>query len=561
MTSTMQSPPLLLHRLLDRGPRLQSDNRVITKIDNGYHELSYKQHMIQTYRLASALHKWGIKRGDMVATYCWNTGRHLQMYHAIPCMGAVIHTLNIRLSVEELTYIINHAEDKIIIIDADLLPQFEKIKVSDIPTVKAFIVCGKNEQPGGWSSKLPNTMDYDDFLSQFGSDYFEWPNDLDENAPMGLCYTSGTTGRPKGVCYSQRSTYLHTMVLAMTDVFKISGTDTILSIVPMFHVMSWGLPFVALMLGNRIVQNNRFTGPDYTLEMFVDQGVTFSAGVPTIWQGIRNTLMANKELSKKIKLQRLACGGSAPAMEMMKWYWDVHNVEFIQAWGMTETNPMGTIARQVSKYEHLSLSAEDKFQNVTKCGLISPGLEMQIRNSDNLDERVAEDGKASGELVIRGPWVTGSYYKNPAPKNFHKGWLLTGDVASIDKGGYMKITDRSKDVIKSGGEWISSIDMENDIVSMPGIAMACCVAIPHPKWDERPVIIVEASGEVPVPSLSEIRTHLLKGQWAKFQLPDDILVWKEIPKTSTGKMSKKNARTILKKQGYVLPSLRKKAKL
>lgn len=557
MSSTMQSPPLLLHRLLDRGPRLQSNNLIITKVENGYHSITYKQHMTQTYRLASALHKWGIRPGDMVATYAWNTGRHLQMYHAVPCMGAVLHTLNIRLSSEELIYIINDAADKIILIDSVLLPQLEKIPPSKIPSVKAFIVCGNNEKTGGWTSTLPNTIDYDDFLAQ-GSAFFQWPDDLDENSAMGLCYTSGTTGRPKGVAYSQRSTYLHTMALGMTDTFNLSGTDTILSIVPMFHVMSWGLPFLALMLGSRIVQCNRFNN---FLDMFLDNGVTFSAGVPTIWQMIRKTLTANPEISRNLKLERLACGGSAPPIEMMKWYWDTYKIEFCQGWGMTETNPLGTVSRQVMKYEHLSMSPEEKFANVIKCGVIIPGLEMQIRNSDNLNERVKEDGITSGELVVRGPWITGKYWKNRSPKSFHKGWLLTGDVANIDKGGYMQITDRSKDVIKSGGEWISSIDLENNIVSLSGISMACCVSVPHPKWDERPVVIVTASGTDPVPHLSEIHAHLLKGRWAKFQLPDEVLVWKEIPVTSTGKMNKKVVREMLKKQGYILPSLRKKSKL
>merc|ERR1712130_108861 len=364
-----------------------------------------------------------------------------------------------------------------------------------------------------------------------------------------------------GVCFSQRSIYLHTMILGLTDSFNISGTDTILCMVPMFHVLSWGYPFIVLMLGCRVIQNNRFSDPKSVLQSFVDQGVTLSAGVPTVWQMVRNGLMSNPELAKSIKLQRLACGGSSPPVEMMKWYWDTHNVEFIQAWGMTETNPMGTIARQCAKYEHLSFSLEEKFNNVAKCGSAIPGLTITIRNSDNLDEIIEENGKTSGELLIRGPWGTGSYYKNPAPEKFHKGWLITGDVATIDEGGYMKITDRSKDVIKSGGEWISSIDMENDITSFPGVGMACCFGVPHPKWDERPVVIVTESGNGPIPSLAEVHAFLLKGKWAKFQLPDDLLVWKEIPKTSTGKMSKKTAREILKKQGYILPKLRKKAKL
>eukprot|EP00040_Diaphanoeca_grandis_P044553 m.12720 g.12720 ORF g.12720 m.12720 type:complete len:561 (+) comp9418_c0_seq1:34-1716(+) len=550
--STMMQIPLNMGIICDRGAQVQPYEKIITKIQGGYHEITYHEHQQRVYRLASALSKWGLREGDRVGTFQWNTARHYQCYHALPSMGAVLHTLNIRLGPVDLAYVVNHAGDRVVIIDADLLPAFEAIPIEQLDGVELFIVCGTDEKRGGWTSSLPRAVDYDDFLSS-GDPFFQWP-ELDENAPMGLCYTSGTTGKPKGVCYSHRSCYLHTISNAMTDALGISSLDVILPVVPMFHAMSWGVPFITLMVGARICQLNRFLAPKPTLDFFVDYGATFSTGVPTIWQGVRQELIQNPSLGKKLKLKRLTCGGSPPAPEMMKWFKDELDVEFIQGWGMTETSPLVTLGKFVSKTKHLNWTDDQKFENVKKAGICLPGIQMKIVDLDDFDKELPHDGVAQGELLLRGPWITGAYYKAPETKNkFHKGWLTTGDITSIDEDGNLIVRDRSKDVIKSGGEWISSLDMENHIVALDGVVMAAVVAQPHPKWDERPIAIVVTS-DTP-PTKEQIIDHC-KSIFAKFQLPDDVLFWKEIPLGATGKMNKAQIRKILSEQKYVLPSLR-----
>mmetsp|Transcript_3770 Transcript_3770/g.9481 ORF Transcript_3770/g.9481 Transcript_3770/m.9481 type:complete len:326 (-) Transcript_3770:229-1206(-) len=324
----------------------------------------------------------------------------------------------------------------------------------------------------------------------------------------------------------------------------------------MFHALAWGVPFGALMLGCRMCMLNRFMGPAPTLEFFTDYGVTISNGVPTIWQGIQSILTANPVLGKELKLNRITCGGSAPSSAMMQWYLQSYNVEIIQAWGMTETNPLATLSRFVGKGKHTHWTKEEKFENVQKAGLILPGLEMKIVDLEDFDKELPQDGVAQGELLMRGPWIAGAYYKNPDSKvKFHRGWLTTGDIASIDPEGYLIIRDRSKDVIKSGGEWISSIDMENHIMALEGVEMAAVVAQPHPRWDERPVAVVVKSAGSTV-TKDTVIGHC-KTVFAKFQLPDDVLFWDAIPFGATGKMSKKDIRDILKKENYVLPTLSK----
>lgn len=553
----MMQIPLHMGILCDRGAKLQPDNKIVTKIEGGYHEITYREHQQRVYRLASALSKWGVNQGDRIGTFQWNTARHYQCYHAIPCMGAVLHTLNIRLGPKDLSYVASHAGDRVVIIDADLLPAFEAVPVEELNGIELFIVCGTNEKRGGWKTTLPRTVDYDDFLST-GDAFFPWPV-IDENAPMGLCYTSGTTGNPKGVCYSHRSCYLHTITNAMTEALGIDGLETVLPVVPMFHVMSWGVPFITMMVGAKLCQLNRFLAPGPTLEFFIDHDVTFSTGVPTIWQGVRAALIANPSLGKKLKLTRLTCGGSPPAPDMMRWFKDNVNIEFIQGWGMTETSPLVTLGKYVSKTKHLTWTEEEKFENIAKAGITLPGLEMKIVDLDDFDKELPQDGIAQGEVLLRGPWITGAYYKAPNTKDkFHKGWLTTGDIASIDVEGNLIIRDRSKDVIKSGGEWISSLDMENHVVGLDGVGMAAVVAQAHPKWDERPVVVIVPVGTPP--TKEEVIEHC-KSKFAKFQLPDDVLYWKEIPLGATGKMNKLQIRKILAEQNYVLPSLRETAKL
>jgi acyl-CoA synthetase (AMP-forming)/AMP-acid ligase II len=545
---TMQKTPLLMHRLMDRGAMLQPEVEVQTATATGVRSQTMLETRNRAHQLAHALKEAGVEIGDRVATFMWNGARHLEAYHAIACMGAVIHTLNIRLSPVDLDYIINHAEDKVIIVDADVLPLLEKL-ADKMPTVKKIIVAA---EPGfeNWSTSLPDAVDYEEFIKDKPKKY-DWP-EIDENSAMGLCYTSGTTGKPKGVMYTHRANYLHTISIAMTDVMGLSATDTLLGIVPMFHANAWGLPWVATMLGMKQVYPHRFMVPDHLARLIMDCDVTISAGVPTIWQGIKGLVEANPGKYKFASLGRLTCGGSAPPPSLIEWFWNELGVEMVQGWGMTETSPLATISRRTSKRKHLAMSDAERAANQAKAGLPIPGLEIEI--FDDKWNPMPHDGKAFGELLIRGPWICSEYFNNPQPDKFHDGWLITGDVAKIDAEGYVIITDRSKDLIKSGGEWISSVDLENHIVGLAGVAQACVVAHPHPKWDERPVALVinKPGAEV---TAAQVVAHC-ESKFARWQLPDDVLFVSSIPLTATGKMDKKVVRAQLEADGYKLPDQR-----
>lgn len=543
---TMQNTPLLMSRILGRGAKLDPEVEVVTKLADGTHRQTLKQTWDRANQLAHALKEHGIEVGDRVASFMWNNYRHLELYQAVPSMGAVLHTLNIRLSPTDLEYIINHAKDRVIFIDEDLLPLLEPLK-GKIGCVEKIVICRYGE---GGESSFDNTVDYEDFIAGKAST-FHWP-DIPENSPMGLCYTSGTTGKPKGVMYTNRSTYLHTMAQGLTDSMNFSALDSLLGIVPMFHAMGWGLPFTASMIGAKQVMPHRFMTPDTFLQLMNDEKVTVATGVPTIWQGVRAVLDANPGKFDISSLQRLTCGGSAPPVEMMRWYWDAHGVEMIQGWGMTETNPLGTLSRKCAKFSQQTMSEDQQFENIAKAGLPMAGLEIEIFD-DNWSPQ-PHDGEAVGELCIRGPWIAAEYYNDPQPDKFHDGWLVTGDVAKIDAGEYVIISDRSKDLIKSGGEWISSVDLENHIVSMPEIAQAAVVAQPHPKWDERPVaMVIMAEGKTL--DQQAVIDHCAK-TFAKWQLPDEVIAVESIPLTSTGKIDKKVIRAKLEEDGYKLPDLR-----
>ena len=543
---TMQRTPLLLSRILGRGAALDPNEEVVTLLADSTHRQTLKATWDRANQLAHALAGVGVKPGDRVASFMWNNYRHLELYQAVPSMGAVLHTLNIRLSPTDLEYIINHASDKVIVADEDLLPLLEPL-VDKMPTVERIIICRHGE---GGETSFASTDDYEDFISGQATEY-DWP-EIDENAPMGLCYTSGTTGKPKGVMYTNRSTYLHTMSQAMTDAMAMSALDAVCGIVPMFHAMGWGVPFTASMLGCKQVMPHRFMDPEKLIQLMTEEEVTISAGVPTIWQGVKAVLEAQPDKYDTSNLARLTCGGSAPPVSMMRWYWEEHGIEMIQGWGMTETNPLGTLSRKVAKRSHLKLSEDQQFENIAKAGLASPGLEIEI--FDENWQPLPHDGEAVGELLIRGPWICSEYYNDPQPEKFHDGWLVTGDVAKIDSEEYLIIADRSKDLIKSGGEWISSVDLENHIVALEGVQQAAVVAQPHPKWDERPVALVilfegaNVTRELIIEHCSEI--------FAKWQLPDDVVFVEEIPLTSTGKIDKKVIRGQLEADGYQLPDLR-----
>ena len=547
----MQHTPLLMSNILDRGAKVAPNEEIVTLTENGVRRQTYKETRDRSHQLAHALAGAGIKIGDRVGTFMWNGSRHLEAYHACAGMGAVLHTLNVRLSEKDLEYIINHAEDQIIIADADVLPLLENLK-GKIPTVRKIVVATE-EGFEGWATELPDPVDYEAFIAGQPTEY-EWPQ-IDENSPMGLCYTSGTTGNPKGVEYEHRSQYLHTLTQCMTDSMGLSGADTVCGIVPMFHAMGWGIPWSALMLGCKQVMPHRFMDPARLIELMSSEKVTLSAGVPTIWQGVKGLYEANPGAYDLSSLSRLTCGGSSPPPSLIRWFWDELDVEMIQGWGMTETSPLATLSRRVMKRSQLLLSEDEQFENVAKAGQLMPGLELDI--FDEEFNRLPHDGETVGEILVRGPWICSEYFNNPQPDKFHDGWLITGDVGKIDPEEYLIIADRSKDLVKSGGEWISSVDLENHIVGVDGVAQACVVAQPHPKWDERPValVILEAGKEV---AQQTILQHC-ETAFAKWQLPDEILFVDTIPLTSTGKMDKKVVRADLESKGYQLPSLRGEA--
>ncbi len=525
---TMQMTPLTMPVLMDRGPMIAPDVEIVSKMRDGVHRYTYADLGRRARQLANALTKLGVKQGDRVATLAWNGYRHLEVYYAAPCMGAVLHTLNLRLSSEQLAYVINHAEDKVICVDEDLLPMLEKL-TGQLSTVKHFVVFSNS---GEFKTALTPAHNFESLIAA-ESPNFTWP-DLDENAPMGLCYTSGTTGNPKGVMYTHRSNYLHTITAVSPDLMGMSSRDTIMAVVPMFHANAWGLPYACTMMGVKQV----FTGPTMdgasVCQLIQDEKVTFTGGVPTIWLGAMTELQNNPGKYDLSSLRAMLCGGSAPPRAMIDWFETNLGVEFIQAWGMTETSPLGVL-------NHLKLKMNawprDKQLDVKqRAGLLAPGLQMRI--VDDQGNEVPHDGQAMGRLLIRGPWIASTYFKeDPTEEKFPGGWLDTGDVATLDSEGYMAIADRSKDLVKSGGEWISSVDLENSIMAIPGVAEAAVIAVFHPKWQERPLacVVKKPGAEV---TKEQVYDHLLK-HFAKWWMPDDIVFIEAVPKTSVGKFDKK----------------------
>ena len=545
----MQRTPLLMSKLMENGARVAPNVEIVTASATGTKRLTYAEVRGRAHQLAHALTAAGVQQGDRVGTFLWNDHRHLECYHAICSMGAVMHTINIRLGQADLEYIINHAEDSVIVASADLLGLLEPM-ADKLKSVRKVVVA-VDQGFEGWSTSLPDAEDYEAMIAGQPEKY-DWPN-IDENSPLGLCYTSGTTGSPKGVEYEHRAQYLHTLTECLTDSMSLSATDCMLGIVPMFHAMGWGIPFAATMLGCKQVMPSRYMTPQSLCRLLADEKATISAGVPTIWQGVRAAYEANPNAYDFSALERVTCGGSAPPPSLIRWFWQELGAEMIQGWGMTETSPLGTLSRRRMKYHHEQLSEEEQFANMCKAGQIMPGLELEI--FDESFNPLPHDGKTVGEILIRGPWICSEYYKNPQPDKFHGDWLITGDVGMIDEEQYLIINDRSKDLVKSGGEWISSVDLENHIVALDGVAQACVVAVPHPKWDERPVALVVLASESAVEA-SQVVEHCAT-RFAKWQLPDDVLFIETIPLTSTGKMNKKVVRANLKEQGYVLPDLRK----
>lgn len=540
MRGQMMDYALTLRPLLERAQRLFAKKEIVTKAGPGLERFTYGQMAERAGRLATALEKLGVRRGDRVATFAWNNARHLELYWAVPCMGAVLHPLNLRLPGDQLAYIINHAEDQVLFVDPSLLPGVEKL-APHLKSVKHFVVMGDKVPEG---TALSPVHAYEDLLN--ASPDYAWPN-LDENDAAAMCYTSGTTGHPKGVAYSHRSIYLHSLGLSMADSFGLSERDIFMPVVPMFHVLAWGTPFACTMLGTKLVFPGPHLQPRDLAELIQAEKVTLTAGVPTLWLGLLALL--EKERYDLSSLRGMIVGGSAAPQSMIEAFEKKHGLTVIHAWGMTEMSPLGTVSRPKSYQQ--DLSEAERFAIRAKQGTSVPGVEIRAMGEDG--QAVAWDGKAFGELQVRGPWIISSYYNDPrSADSFMEGWFRTGDVVTIDPEGFVQIVDRTKDLVKSGGEWISSQDIENAIMAHPKVLEAAVIAVPHPKWQERPLACVVAKPDFKdALTKDEIYDHL-RARFEKMYLPDDIVFIDAVPKTSVGKFDKKVLRVQYKE--YALPS-------
>ena len=540
MQGQMMDYQLTLTPLLDRARRLFPKKEIVTKAGPGLERFTYEQMTERVGRLANALSKLGVKSGDRVATFAWNNARHLEIYFAVPCMGAVLHPLNLRLPADQLTYIIAHANDQVLFIDPSLLPAIEKL-APQLKNIKHFVVMGDKVPEG---TTLSPVYAYEDLLNSASPEY-PWPH-LHENDAAAMCYTSGTTGNPKGVVYSHRSIYLHSLGLSMTDSFGLSERDVFMPVVPMFHVLAWGTPFATVMLGTKLVFPGPHLQPRDLAELIQAEKVTLTAGVPTLWLGILALL--EKEHYDMSSLRGMIVGGAAAPQSMIEAFDKKHGLNVMHAWGMTEMSPLGTVSR-LKSYQ-MDLPEAERFSIRAKQGTSVPGVE--IRAVDDSGKEIPWDGKAFGELQVKGPWIISSYYNDErSADSFMDGWFRTGDVVTIDPEGFVQIVDRTKDLVKSGGEWISSQDLENAIMGHPKVLEAAVIAVPHPKWQERPLACV-----VPKPDYkdnltkAEIYDHL-RVRFDKMYLPDDIVFIDAVPKTSVGKFDKKVLRVQYK--DYQLP--------
>lgn len=529
MQGLMMDIPLLITSIMRHADRNHGGREIVSVTgDNPLHRYTFNDCFARTRKLANALRRLGASADARIATLAWNDYRHMELYFGISCSGRICHTINPRLFEEQLVYIINHAEDEYIFVDVMFVPLLEKI-VGDCPLVKGYVVMTDREHMPATS--LPGAMCYEELIAD-EPDTYEWPL-LDENTAAGLCYTSGTTGHPKGALYSHRSTVLHTYGQALVDTMGLSALDCVLPIVPMFHVGAWGFPFAGAMVGTKFVMPGpKLSDPKLLVDLINNEGVTVSAGVPTVWLPVLKYL---KESGRNLHpLRKTAIGGSACPLSMMEDFRDNYGVQVIHAWGMTETSPLGTANNHT--VDTAKLEGDALQHHLQSAGRAVPGVELKIADDDG--NELPWDGVAFGALKIRGPWVCADYYKLDQANDAHAeaGWFNTGDVATIDPHGFMRITDRTKDVIKSGGEWISSIDLENVAIGHPAVAEAAVIGIAHPKWQERPLlVVVPAEGEA-VDTQELIR--YFDGKIAKWWTPDDVAIVDELPHTATGKISK-----------------------
>lgn len=531
MNGLMMDTPLLISGLIQRADQHHGDTEIVSRSPSGaLHRSDYSAIHTRCRKLAKSLKNLGLSAGDRVASLAWNGFRHLECYYAVSGVGAIMHTVNPRLFPEQIAWILNDAEDVLLCFDEDLLPLVERL-IPHLASVRHFVLLGASTEKQSCKS-IPGLLYYEDLL-EAESAQFEWP-DLDERTASGLCYTSGTTGNPKGVLYHHRSTMLHALLTAMPDVMNLSARDVVMPVVPMFHVNAWGLPYSCALVGaKQVLPGPRLDGKSLH-DLFESEGVTMSAGVPTVWAGLLDYMDANG-LRFTIP-PRIVIGGSACPPTMMRRLEDDYGVQVLHAWGMTEMSPIGTVA--TLKGKHQGWSVEHKDRMLMKAGRPHFGVELKIIDGEG--NTLPRNGEISGDLLVRGPCVISSYFKGAGGNPLQGGWFPTGDVATIDQDSYIQITDRSKDVIKSGGEWISSIELENIAISHPAIQEAAAIGMAHEKWGERPVLVV-----VKRPNLSASEEELLawfEGKVPSFWKPDKVIFVRELPHTATGKLSKLSLR-------------------
>ena len=529
MQSTMMQVPLSLNHFLERAGRFFGNVEIVSCLpDKSLHRTTYAHFHRRARLLAEALQRAGLRKGDRVATLMWNHYVHFESYFGVIAAGGVMHTLNLRLAPADIGFIANHAEDRFLIVDDVLLPLYDQFKaLANIEQVIVVPLTGK-PVPAGY-------IDYEEFIGASTGDW-DYP-EIDENDPIAMCYTSGTTGRPKGVVYSHRSQVLHSLAQCMPDAIGLSGRDVILPVVPMFHANAWGIPYSAAMLGSKLVFPGPHLHPDDLLSLMENERVTVSCGVPTIWLGMAQVLERNPGRWKLQPGLRMMVGGSAVPEALIRTF-HKFDMTIVQGWGMTETSPLATVAKPTHTQPD-DLSDDERFATMASQGYAIPLVDLRIVGDEG---EQPWDGKAVGEIQVRGPWITASYHNvERSSESFtDDGWLRTGDVAAVHPLGFVKITDRTKDLIKSGGEWISSVDLENAIMGHPAVAEAAVIAVPHPKWAERPLAVVVAKSGA-VLTEADLRQFLLT-KFAKWAVPDAYAFVDAIPRTSTGKFLKTKLR-------------------